>query len=58
LKRCVEDRGLLRRLRRGVRPPRSMADVADEMMSVYDSVINHERRDVTPAHGFASAATC
>jgi glycosyltransferase involved in cell wall biosynthesis len=35
LERVARDRELLSRLRRGIRPPRSMADVADDMMAIY-----------------------
>ena len=35
LERVVDEPGLLARLRSGVRPPRTAADVADEMMLVY-----------------------
>jgi glycosyltransferase involved in cell wall biosynthesis len=35
LRRCAEDRGFLAKLRQGVMPPRSMADVADEMAQLY-----------------------
>ena len=35
IQRLDEDRAMLERLRRGVRPPRTMADVADDMMTVY-----------------------
>jgi glycosyltransferase involved in cell wall biosynthesis len=35
IRRLDEDRAMLERLRRGVRPPRTMDDVADDMMTVY-----------------------
>ena len=35
LRRCAEDRGLLARLKKGVRLPRSMMDVAQEMAQLY-----------------------
>src|SRR5262249_5665529 len=35
LRRCAEDRRFLARLRQGVMPPRSMADVAHEMAQLY-----------------------
>jgi glycosyltransferase involved in cell wall biosynthesis len=41
---CAEDRRLLARLRQGVQPPRSMADVADEMAQLYHSRFLFERR--------------
>jgi glycosyltransferase involved in cell wall biosynthesis len=35
IRRLDDDRAMLERLRRGVRPPRTMDDVADDMMTVY-----------------------
>jgi hypothetical protein len=35
LQRCSDDRGLVERLQRGVRPPRTMDDVADDMAALY-----------------------
>jgi glycosyltransferase involved in cell wall biosynthesis len=35
LRSCVDNRGLLLRLRRGVRPPRSISNVAQEMAQLY-----------------------
>jgi glycosyltransferase involved in cell wall biosynthesis len=35
IKRLDDDRAMLERLRRAVRPPRTMGDVADDMMTVY-----------------------
>ncbi len=35
IRRLDDDRALLERLRRGVRPPRTIDDVADEVMTVY-----------------------
>jgi len=58
LKRCADDRELLRRLRRAVRRPRSTADVANDMVSLYRSVVTHDNPDVASAPGFASAAVC
>ena len=42
--RLVTDRGLLARLAAGVRPPRSMDDVATEMASVYATIARHRDR--------------
>ena len=39
LRRCVEEPGLLPRLRAGVRPPRTAADSAADMLAVYDAVL-------------------
>jgi glycosyltransferase involved in cell wall biosynthesis len=39
LRRLVEERGLLARLRAGVRPPRSMGVVAGEMLSLYHAAL-------------------
>jgi glycosyltransferase involved in cell wall biosynthesis len=39
LERCVGEVGLLDRLRRGIRPPRTMVDVAREVQEVYKSVL-------------------
>ncbi len=33
------DRALLERLRKGIRPPRSMVQVAEEMMALYDAIM-------------------
>jgi glycosyltransferase involved in cell wall biosynthesis len=37
LRLCAEDRNLLARLRQGVKPPRSMVDVAGETAQLYHS---------------------
>jgi glycosyltransferase involved in cell wall biosynthesis len=52
LKRCAEDPKLLRRLRHAVRRPRSAADVADDMISLYRDVVMRERADLgsVPRH--------
>jgi glycosyltransferase involved in cell wall biosynthesis len=39
LRRCVAENGLMARLRLGVRAPRSMDDVADEMVALYRNLI-------------------
>jgi glycosyltransferase involved in cell wall biosynthesis len=39
LSRCVQDRQLLARLRQGVKPPRSMGNVAEEMAQMYHSYV-------------------
>lgn len=39
LRRCYEDRDLLERLQRGVRPSREMSDAAQEMLLLYEKVI-------------------
>ncbi len=40
LNRLSRESELLRRLRSGVRPPRTMADVAEEMLALYHSIPN------------------
>jgi glycosyltransferase involved in cell wall biosynthesis len=40
LRRCAEDRRFLAGLRHGVKPPRNMADVADEMAQLYCRHVN------------------
>ena len=39
LQRCATDRDLLPRLRAGIRPPRTMATVADEMLALYETAL-------------------
>jgi len=39
LRRLCEDRQLLARLREGVRPPRSMGEVAQEVRSLYEGLL-------------------
>jgi glycosyltransferase involved in cell wall biosynthesis len=39
LRRLVEDRGVLQRLRAGVRPPRRMDAVADDMQTIYGELV-------------------
>jgi glycosyltransferase involved in cell wall biosynthesis len=39
LRRCVAENGLMARLRLGVRPPRSMDDVAGDMLHLYESLL-------------------
>jgi glycosyltransferase involved in cell wall biosynthesis len=50
IRRLDEDRAMLERLRRGVRPPRTMDDVADDMMEVYRRLLGRRaaRQDMEP----------
>jgi glycosyltransferase involved in cell wall biosynthesis len=48
LEGLATNRELLARLRAGVRPPRSIADVADEMCQVYESLAGSRRREAAP----------
>lgn len=53
LERVDRERELLVRLRHGIRPPRSMADAADDMMAVYRHVVEglgEGSRDARAAH--------
>jgi glycosyltransferase involved in cell wall biosynthesis len=53
LERVDQDRELLTALRRGIRPPRSMADAAHDMMAVYRQVLDDPgegSRDAKSAH--------
>lgn len=43
VQRCIDDRPLLPRLRSAIRPPRTMLEVAHEMMDVYQRVTTHSR---------------
>jgi glycosyltransferase involved in cell wall biosynthesis len=60
LQRCASDAALLARLRRGIRPPRSMADVAAEMAAVYarlaDNASGGPSERPSPATAAASGA--
>lgn len=40
LKKVSRDRDLLRKLRQGIKPPRTMADVAREIVPIYNSLIS------------------
>jgi glycosyltransferase involved in cell wall biosynthesis len=44
LRRVATDRALLERLRAGVRPPRSTAHVARDMVAVYESIVSRRAR--------------
>jgi glycosyltransferase involved in cell wall biosynthesis len=44
LRRCAEDRHLLRKLREGVKQPRSMADVARDMAQMYRGQVDSKER--------------
>jgi glycosyltransferase involved in cell wall biosynthesis len=44
LRRCAEDRRLLRKLREGVKQPRSMADVARDMAQMYRGCVDSTER--------------
>ena len=46
LQRCVRQRGLVDGLRRGVRPPRTMACVADDMLALYTELLQLRRSDL------------
>jgi glycosyltransferase involved in cell wall biosynthesis len=48
LQRCASEGGLLDRLRAGVRPPRSMATVAGEMMTLYKRLLMAGSRERRP----------
>ncbi len=50
LRRVVEEADLRIRLKAGVRPPRTSADVADEMLALYRSIVGarHERSPRVP----------
>jgi glycosyltransferase involved in cell wall biosynthesis len=50
IRRLDEDRPMLERLRRGVRTPRTMDDVADDMMAVYRRLPGRRaaRQDLEP----------
>src|SRR6202035_2911089 len=45
LKRCAGDRALLARLRQGVKPPRSMKHVAQEMAWMYRTILSSKKKD-------------
>jgi glycosyltransferase involved in cell wall biosynthesis len=49
LTRCAHDAALVAELRRGVRPPRSMADVARQMQTVYRGVLDRARGASLPS---------
>ena len=52
LRRLSEDRLFLKKLRRGVRPPRTMDSVAKEMAAVYRKIVNsHLHRDIGVSGG-------
>src|SRR4029078_10654681 len=57
LKRCGGDRELLRRLRLAVQRPRSILDVAGEMVSLYGSLVPQAGRDVASDAGLASVVS-
>jgi glycosyltransferase involved in cell wall biosynthesis len=48
MRRCYEDRALLERLRRGVRPPREMSVVAQEMLLLYEQSLRAASVHPTP----------
>ncbi len=43
LEALCEDRGLLKKLREGIRPPRTMEGVAEEMVVLYEKLLGHPR---------------
>jgi glycosyltransferase involved in cell wall biosynthesis len=47
LYQCAEDRGVLARLRRGVKKPRNMTHVATEMVQLYSSFIGCAEKSQT-----------
>jgi glycosyltransferase involved in cell wall biosynthesis len=48
LKKCCDDPEKIRRLRKGIRPPRKMAEVADEMAALYRNLISHQPAAMHP----------
>jgi glycosyltransferase involved in cell wall biosynthesis len=56
LSRLAEDRHLVARLKRGTRPPRSMGEVAEEMLTVYANLLRRSPLRLAPAAGLNQAA--
>jgi glycosyltransferase involved in cell wall biosynthesis len=48
MEQLVTDRTVVDRLRSGVRPPRSMDTVADEMLGIYRHLRTHGQTDPVP----------
>jgi glycosyltransferase involved in cell wall biosynthesis len=56
LRRTASERDLLPRLASGVRPPRSMGDVAGEMLAIYQALGPEASRGLAPVAAFTSTA--
>jgi len=50
LARCASEKNLVSGLKHGVRPPRPMAAVATEMLTVYGELVSHRARATGEAH--------
>ena len=55
LKRCAEDRELMLRLRPGIRRPRSVTDVADDMLTLYRDLVPGSRSDAVATRSVVRA---